>query len=398
MIWDEIEGFLYNGLRLDSSHNGDVYVVKLLIVGLGDVGGNVLEFLARTPGIPKLIAADMNEDVGIRKTNGVTLSAAQQEFYPTVEFAKIDLNDIGETAEFLKNTEPELIFNSATLQSWSALALLPSDARARLQGAGLGPWIPLHLALTLRLMKALKNSGIDAHVVSAPYPDVANPILGKLGLAPTVGMGNVDLLIPKIKLMVSKELKIPMRNVSVFMIAHHSLVASLSPGGNVSGSPYFMRILVGDKDITGKFNSDELLRQIAALPLPPPAGRNQMIASSAVKNILAILNDTGELTHAPGPAGLPGGYPVRLSAKGAEVVLPDGMTMDQAIKMNEEAQRYDGIEEIRDDGTVVFTEKSSSIMKETLGYDCEKMSPSDCEKRARELGSLFKAFVGKFQK
>jgi len=83
-----------------------------------------------------------------------------------------------------------------------------------------------------------------------------------------------------------------------------------------------------------------------------------------VKNILAILNDTRELTHAPGPNGLPGGYPVRLSAKGAEVVLPEELSLEEAVRINEEAQKFDGIQEIKNDGTVFFTEKAVKIMRE----------------------------------
>ncbi|HHY38365.1 MAG TPA: hypothetical protein GX507_05495 [Clostridia bacterium] len=41
-----------------------------------------------------------------------------------------------------------------------------------------------------------------------------------------------------------------------------------------------------------------------------PVGKDDspVIASSAIKNVLAILNDSGLRTHAPGPKGLPGGW------------------------------------------------------------------------------------------
>lgn len=363
---------------------------KLIIVGLGEVGGHVLEFLARTSSALEIIAVDINEDLGVKKTNNVIFGASHQGFYPDIRFVKIDLNDTEETIDFLKNAKPDLIFNSATLQSWWVLALLPKKARSQFQKAGLGPWAPLHLTLTYKLMTAVKKSGISAHVVSAPYPDVVNPVLGRVGLAPTVGIGNIDLLIPKIKWVVSKRLATPIRNISIFMIAHHSLVASLSPGGAGTKTSYFLKVLVGDKVVTEKFDTDKLLSLTGAVPLPPPRSRTQQIASSAVKNMLAILDDTGELTHAPGPEGLPGGYPVRLSAKGAEVVLPDGVTMTQAIKINEDGQLHDGIREIKDDGTIVFTEKSNNIMRRMLEYDCKEMQISESDNRARELTSLFR--------
>jgi hypothetical protein len=63
---------------------------------------------------------------------------------------------------------------------------------------------------------------------------------------------------------------------------------------------------------------------------------------------MALLFDTGMYCDSPGPNGLPGGYPVRLSAKGAEVILPEELTLDEAVKMNAESGRLDGIERIEE--------------------------------------------------
>jgi len=116
---------------------------------------------------------------------------------------------------------------------------------------------------------------------------------------------------------------------------------------------------------------------------------NFTIAASAVKNMMAIIKDTNEHTHAPAPNGLIGGYPVRLSAKGAEVILPKELTLEQAIKINEDAEKSDGIEKIKDDGTIVYTDKTYSIMKE-LGYDCKELSFDELESRGKELETLMK--------
>ncbi|MGI6226819.1 MAG: hypothetical protein ACOYJ1_11260, partial [Peptococcales bacterium] len=121
-------------------------------------------------------------------------------------------------------------------------------------------------------------------------------------------------------------------------------------------------------------------------------------AASAVKNILHIINDTGQVTHSPAPNGLPGGYPVRLSAAGAEVVLPHDLTLEEAIKINEEAQKYDGIESIEEDGTIIYTDKAYNVMRDMIGYDCKKMKVEETEERSNELGNRFKEFVKKVGK
>jgi len=111
---------------------------------------------------------------------------------------------------------------------------------------------------------------------------------------------------------------------------------------------------------------------------------------------MSILNDTNEFTHAPGPCGLPGGYPIRLGAKSAEVVLPEGLTLEEAIKINLESMRYEGVEEIKDDGTVVITDEGRAIAKELLELDYPKtVSFADIEGVAKELTGAYKKLADK---
>jgi hypothetical protein len=72
--------------------------------------------------------------------------------------------------------------------------------------------------------------------------------------------------------------------------------------------------------------------------------------------------------------------------------------MEEAIRINEEHQKYDGIEKIEDDGTVVHTEKAVKFMKETLGYDCSSVKIEENEEKAKELMYLYREFTAKFKK
>ena len=112
--------------------------------------------------------------------------------------------------------------------------------------------------------------------------------------------------------------------------------------------------------------------------------------------MLAVYYDTGEVhTCVAGAAGLPGAYPCRLSEKGAEVVLP-GISLEEAIRINEEGGRIDGIEKIKDDGTVVYCEQNVKYMREVVGYECEELKPSESEERARELNTLLRKLYDKY--
>jgi hypothetical protein len=73
------------------------------------------------------------------------------------------------------------------------------------------------------------------------------------------------------------------------------------------------------------------------------------------------------------------------------------LTLEEAIGINEEGQRYDGIDRIDRDGTVHYTEKSVSIMKEMLGYDCKVMKLQETEAQSKELDNRFKEFAEKFK-
>jgi len=239
-------------------------------------------------------------------------------------------------------------------------------------------------------MQAVKKAGIRTHVIVAAFPDAVCPVLGKVGLAPTIGMGNIDNSIPEIRKIVGEKLGIPMRNICIYMIAFHSLRVALKIGRE--NVPYYLRIFAENKDVTGEFNLDKLLVEAAN-----KWQDDSKVAASGVKNVLAILNNTGELTHSPGPQGLPGGYPVRLSSKGAEVVLPEGVSMEEAIRINEEDQRCDGIEKIEDDGTVVCTENAVRLMKEIFGYDCRRIRIEENEEKAKELGFLYRQYAKRFK-
>jgi len=47
---------------------------EVMVVGLGLMGGMVLENLVRVPGVSKIVAADVNEENGIRVMNTTSYS------------------------------------------------------------------------------------------------------------------------------------------------------------------------------------------------------------------------------------------------------------------------------------------------------------------------------------
>jgi hypothetical protein len=370
---------------------------KILLVGVGELGGIVLEFLCRVPGICEIVAADSNADWGCRKANSAIEGASYMGLFPKIQFHQLDLLDVDRTAELLAAIKPTLIYNGTTLQSWWVVNELPPDKNALLYGprCGLGPWSAMHLALTYRLMQAVDRAGIRPYVVNSSFPDVTNPSLARIGLAPTVGIGNIDLAVPYIQKAAAEILDVPMSNVRVELIGHHYHAYYWCRTGTAADVRHHLRVFVGVEDVTAKLGDRAAF--IAQLPRRGmrPAGRHGqfVVAASSVRNIMAILNDTGEIGHAPGPEGLEGGYPVRLSRQGANVVLPAGMTRQEARAINLEAQQYDGIQEVAANGDIVFTDEAHIRFKEVLGVDSKRVTLADSYEQALELRHKFRAFL-----
>jgi len=372
----------------------------LMIVGLGELGGTALELLARVPNISKIVTADFNEDYGVRKTNTALMGAAYANLYPNIEFRRVDLNNIEETAKIIKEVNPRIIYSAVTLQSWWVIDALPREVHKTLYKdfCGLGPWVPMHLLLIYKLMQAVKVAGVSSLVVNSSFPDLVNPVLAKVGLGPNVGIGNIDLITVPWRKVVSEIMDVPMRSVRVYIFGHHYSSYNLGRTGTGLDAPYYyIKIMVEDKDVTKNFDIRELASEIPKRAKRTTGNQiNWIVASSAVRIILGVLNDTNEITHAPGPEGLVGGYPVRLNREGAKIFLPEGVSRKKAIQINEEAQKYDGIEKIEDDGTVVFTDEAYNTFKDLLGYDCKKMKVEETEERVKELDKLYKSFARKY--
>lgn len=370
---------------------------KILITGCaGSVGHNMLyEIACMTPKF-KVVGVDIDEVNGREVVEEALHMAHNLGHFPDISFCKFDLFNIGETAELLKEIQPDVICHLASLGSWWITRQLPEKVYEKI--CPLGPWLPNHLTLAYKLMQAVKKSGIDTQVINGAYPDLTNVVLGKIDLTPICGGGNMDHACERIRRIVARELKVPARNLSIFGVGHHGTHYTSKLKG-----PFWIKILVGGKDVSDQFTPDKIRKLYDATRFGDLTRfRGAVIeqhrtASAFLKNVLSIYLDTGEIHMCiPGPNGLPGGYPTRLSAKGAEVVLPAEITIKEAIKINEEGALWDGIEKVKDDGTVVYLDENVSNMRNILGYECKELKVSEIEERAKELNIKLKKLYEKY--
>ncbi len=183
--------------------------------------------------------------------------------------------------------------------------------------------------------------------------------------------------------------------IETFQVCHHQHWVFPREAGYQPGAPYYLKILVDGEDVTSEFDTDQVMFESVKL-YAPGIGFTTVSASSTLKNMKAMLFDENLRTHSPGPKGLPGGYPVLLNKSGAEVVLPDDITLDEAIKMNEQSGKLDSIEEVKADGTVIFTDYAYEIMKDALGFDCKSFHAWDSKELAFEQMACFRKLAEKY--
>ena len=247
----------------------------------------------------------------------------------------------------------------------------------------------------MNLMEAVNQSGIETHVVNGAYPDAVNVILTKLGYNPTCGGGNMDLGLSRVKRIVATKQKVPFKSVQIYGVGHHGAYYRARMGG-----PFYTKIIVDGEDVSDKWPNEKISRLYkeagygVVTQLHTSLVDQMRTASSFLKHVLAIYNDTNVVhTCVTGVEGLPGGYPARLNREGAEIVLP-GISREDAIQINVEGGKIDGIQEIKDDGTVVYCEENVNSMREVLGYECTELKPSESLERAKELDMLLRKKTG----
>ncbi len=368
---------------------------KVLLVGTGDVGQHLLEFAARDGSDIEWTVGDVDLQKAQWACHNAEIGAAHHGFHPKYNPLKIDLFETEKTTDLIQKENFDAIINCTVLHTWHLIRQLPEDLYEKISSAGLGAWLPCQLALGLHLAKSIQDSGTAPFYINTSLSCLTNPVLGKVGLAPTIGIGNVDLIAPAVLTYVAKKNGIDRSRVETYQVCHHQHWVFPREAGYQPGAPYYLKILIDGEDLTSEFDTDVVMYESVKL-YGPGIGFTTVSSSSALKNLKAMLFDENLRTHSPGPLGLPGGYPVLLNKDGAEVVLPDDITLDEAIELNKESGKLDSIEEIGEDGTVVFTDYAYEIMKDSLGFDCQSFHVWDSKELAFEQMECFRKLTEKY--
>ena len=362
----------------------------VLLTGVGDLGGWALEFLARTPGVDRIVTIKRSPWSGASRVSLARLGAIFQGHTKRFEHHALDLADEDATARFLARVRPDVVLHSATVQSPRKFmnADIDDGLRAEIRAATFSLWLPWHLLPATQLVQATERAGIETLIVNAAFPDVVNAaIWARFGHGPVAGAGNVEVSAAAVLGYAMEVTGEVADAVDVRLVGSHALMAY-----GASVVPHHFQLTVRERDVTADFDLASIL---SSWPEPIVWGRADwfsLFAASAVKNAMALLGSEPAKTHVSGPMGLPGGYPAKVFDGRIELDLPDRISREEAVATNEAAARFDAIDRIEADGTVVYTGEARAVM-ESLGYRCEAVTFDELPRRCRILLELYDRLI-----
>ena len=364
----------------------------VLLTGVGDLGGWALEFLARTPGIDRIVTVKRSPWSGASRVALARLGAMFDGHAKRFEHHMLDLVDEDDAARFLADLRPDAILHSATVQSPRVFmnADIDEGLRAEIRAATFSLWLPWHLMPAARLIKATEKAGIETLTVNAAFPDVVNAaIRAHFGHGPVAGAGNVEVSAAAVAGYAREVTGAAEEEVTVRLVGSHALMAY-----GASVVPHHFQLTIRGRDATADYDLAMILSSWPEAIVWSRADCFSLFAASAVKNVMALLGSAPVRTHVSGPMGLPGGYPAKVADGRIELDLPDGVSPDEAVATNEAAARFDAIDRIESDGTVVYTGEARAAM-ESLGYRCEAVTFDELSRRCRMLLELYDRLIAR---
>src|SRR5215207_10146953 len=241
-----------------------------------------------------------------------------------------DLFQSEQVEALLTKERPAVVVQAASVQTSSVIAAT-GDAWSRLVAeGGLSATAVFQALLSVKVAAIMTSLGSDAPLVNCSFPDVVNPMIEALGHRVACGVGNVAILsnvfAAKSGLVEPGRLKV---------LAHYQTIAPWRrpPEERVGPAP---RVFIDDVEVADVFAAFR-----AARLTPEPA--IEISGASGVPLILALASGAAWRGHVPGPNGLPGGYPVRVSGGIVDLDLPPPVSREEAVAWNSQFEEANGL-------------------------------------------------------
>ena len=303
----------------------------ILITGSGAFAARILFDLAATAQTPTRIAVAGRNAQRLAWLETASRARAHMFARPiTIDAHVADLNSPDKVAGLLSNLRPSVILQAASVQPGSVISGQGNAWSKLVAAGGLSASAVFQAMLSARVARASVEALPGVHFINACFPDVANSLIAAMGLPITCGIGNIQILahafggaLPHAQ---SRELKV---------LAHYQNLAAwrrLPADRQGAGA----RVWLDDVEVSDVYST---FRGVQLTPEPVI----DISGAAAAPLLLALAHRREWNGHAPGPEGLPGGYPVRVTAGHMTLDLPAGMTREAAIRWNVAHEDADGL-------------------------------------------------------
>jgi len=368
-----------------TSHN------RVLIVGYGDLGKKIANALVLDQRFEAIGVTGRGAEQVERDANLLRFTGMNHGFHGEVSGYVVDLQEPASTLAALNAFEPSMVINCATVQSWRRLTELSPALFRELDEAQFGPWLPMHLAPAQALSQAIRAYGGAPVLINCAFPDAVGPVLTALGLAPTIGAGNVANVVPAITWSAARVLGLPVEELEVRLVAQHYYSHRLPRSGDAGDSRAELEIRhrgrvlgLGEELAAIQHGVSTFCRRTGGID------GQALTASSVLTVVRALISDRPTLVHAPAPDGLPGGYPVLASRAGFELSLPAGIDESDAVLINTIGQYADGIADIDPHtGTATIRADKLAILERHFPVNHDPIEPTRAWQRAHEMHEAF---------
>ena len=314
----------------------------ILLFGTGSFAARILFDIAATCETPLtvVVAGRKAEQLAWLRTAGQA-RAAIFERPVTIATRLADILSAAAAAEIIAAIKPKVIVQAASAQGGAVIATRGNAWSRLVADGGLSATAVFQALLSSRVARGLADTAHRAFFINCCYADVVNSLIAALGLPITTGVGNVSILSNAF----AGELG-PQQGHRLKLLAHYQTIGLFRRPPAERKCP-LPRVWIDGAEI------DDVRSRFQNVQLTPEPVID-ISGASGVPMMLAMAAGLPWTGHAPGPLGLPGGYPVKLAAGQLELDLPLSVTRDEAIGWNAGFEERNGLT-VASDGSGRYT-------------------------------------------
>jgi hypothetical protein len=303
----------------------------ILITGTGMFAGRIALDIAATAKTPvSVVVAGRNSDrLDWLRTAG-NARAAMFGTPARIASHRIDLLAPDACAELLKAYRPRIVVQAASIQTSAVIADKGSRWSDLVREGGLSATAVFQCFISRRMAAAIAGEAPGTAFINCSFPDVVNGMIAAMGYEVLCGTGNVAILSNIFQGCPGR----PDGDLRV-LAQYQCLAPWRRPAAERSGAPP-PRVFIGDAEVPDVFKTFASCRLT-----PEPA--IEVSGASGVTLMLAMIAGTPWRGHVPGPAGLPGGYPVEVAGNRIDLDLPAGIKEAEAIAWNDAFEQKKGL-------------------------------------------------------